>query len=237
MFKKLMSVRCLSPKDFTSVSDVNSENEYECHSNNNFKIYVGGIHNLVTSTELYDAFKQFGTIVDAIVIPNDDRTRNRGFGFVTFKYESSARKAIYNSALIRGRWCKVNYASDNQKPQRSHFKPKHGKMSFGCEYYSQESDLYRTKNIQTINACKIIPEFYDNKKLNSQDAQNKWDLTILFAGTLYNDNKSLWNNIMKTYQQTFDEISNKNKNCETNIFYSTFITRPLNLNLLKHVLP
>ena len=50
---------------------------------------------------LYNEFSKYGEIVDSIVMKNPETGNSRGFGFVTYKENSSAENAVsyktYNS--------------------------------------------------------------------------------------------------------------------------------------------
>ncbi|KAF7457005.1 RNA recognition motif (RRM)-containing protein [Cryptosporidium felis] len=48
-------------------------------------MFVGGLSQQVTSSNLMDYFLQFGVILDAVVMYDNVSGRSRGFGFVTFK--------------------------------------------------------------------------------------------------------------------------------------------------------
>lgn len=58
------------------------------------RIYVGNLPWNVTKVILENLFSGFGQIEDALVIANKFTRRSRGFGFVAFKEDSSAEKAI-----------------------------------------------------------------------------------------------------------------------------------------------
>lgn len=58
------------------------------------RIYVGNLPWSVTKDKLVELFSSFGEIEEALVIANKYTGRSRGFGFVTFKKEGDADKAI-----------------------------------------------------------------------------------------------------------------------------------------------
>ena len=58
------------------------------------RIYVGNLPWSVTKVVLENLFSGFGEIEEALVIANKFTGRSRGFGFVTFKEDHSAEKAI-----------------------------------------------------------------------------------------------------------------------------------------------
>lgn len=76
------------------------------------RIFVGNLPWSVTFDKLKELFSSYGEIEDAIVMSDIDSGRSRGFGFVTFKEESSAEKAIaeMNQKNVEGREIKVTEA-------------------------------------------------------------------------------------------------------------------------------
>ena len=58
------------------------------------KIYIGNLPWGVTKVKLEDLFKSFGEMEEALIVANKYSGKSRGFGFVTFKDEKSAKKAI-----------------------------------------------------------------------------------------------------------------------------------------------
>ena len=58
------------------------------------KVYVGNLSFRTDNRSLYDAFSKFGDVLDAsVVMDRMDRTKSRGFAFVTFKHLEDAKKA------------------------------------------------------------------------------------------------------------------------------------------------
>jgi len=58
------------------------------------RIYVGNLPWSMTKVILENLFSGFGEIEEALVIADKFTGRSRGFGFVTFKEDTSASKAI-----------------------------------------------------------------------------------------------------------------------------------------------
>ena len=86
------------------------------------KIYVGNLPFSVGQEKLQELFSEFGEIEEATVISDKFSGRSKGFGFVTFKDEASAKKAIeaMNEKEVEGRGLKVNEAKpmDPDRPKR-----------------------------------------------------------------------------------------------------------------------
>ena len=58
------------------------------------KVYVGNLPWSVDHTKLTELFSSYGEIEEATVISDKFSGRSKGFGFVTFKDDESAKKAI-----------------------------------------------------------------------------------------------------------------------------------------------
>ncbi|KAJ3058837.1 hypothetical protein HDU99_006622, partial [Rhizoclosmatium hyalinum] len=68
---------------------------------------------------LYDAFGQYGTVADAIVLKDRETGKSRGFGFVTMSSPDEAQAAIaaMDNQELDGRTVRVNIAADrNERP-------------------------------------------------------------------------------------------------------------------------
>jgi len=84
------------------------------------KLFVGGLPTDVTEEEFELFWRQFGEITDSVVMVDKESGRSRGFGFVTFKEEGTARAILqsypdpnkYGSAcvLMRDKPCEVKPA-------------------------------------------------------------------------------------------------------------------------------
>ena len=91
------------------------------------KVYVGNLPFTVGSEKLKELFASYGEIEEAIVISDKFSNRSKGFGFVTFKDDESAKKAVeeMNDKDIEGRKLKVNEARpmdpDRPRPPKRNF--------------------------------------------------------------------------------------------------------------------
>ena len=90
------------------------------------RIYVGNLPFSVTQEKLKEHFSKYGEIEEATVITNKFSGRSKGFGFVSFKDESSAEKAIaeMNKKEVEGRPLNVKEAIpfDENKPRKRSFR-------------------------------------------------------------------------------------------------------------------
>ncbi|MFH1310780.1 MAG: RNA-binding protein [Nanoarchaeota archaeon] len=91
------------------------------------KVYVGNLPFAIDDDKLREVFAKCGEIEEAVVIKNKFNGQSKGFGFVTFKDDESAKKAIaeMNEKEVEGRALKVNEAKefdpDKPRPQRREF--------------------------------------------------------------------------------------------------------------------
>jgi len=79
----------------------------------NAKVYVGNLSWNTTDDSLREAFGQYGSIVDSVVMRDRDTGRSRGFGFVTYGTSEEAEAAIgqLNESQLDGRTIRVNMAN------------------------------------------------------------------------------------------------------------------------------
>lgn len=86
------------------------------------KVYVGNLPFSVDQAKLKELFESFGEMEEVTVIADKFSGRSKGFGFITFKDEESAKKAIaeMNDKEVEGRKLKVNEAKpvDPDRPRR-----------------------------------------------------------------------------------------------------------------------
>mmetsp|Transcript_97869 Transcript_97869/g.281159 ORF Transcript_97869/g.281159 Transcript_97869/m.281159 type:complete len:433 (-) Transcript_97869:126-1424(-) len=85
------------------------------------KLFVGGLPQNTTSSELSDHFETFGIVSDAVVMIDPATCRSRGFGFVCFLPGPEGTAAVatalarYDSHRIRGKWIEVKNAEPPHK--------------------------------------------------------------------------------------------------------------------------
>jgi RNA recognition motif-containing protein len=112
----------------------------------------------VNTTVLHDFFRGFGVIREAVIIPDRFRVRSRGYGFITFKHDYDADRALKAKGIsLRGQTLCCRLACIRQQPRRAHFRVKHGHRGADVRRGQSHSDfsLYRTANIQAIDAVKM----------------------------------------------------------------------------------
>jgi cold-inducible RNA-binding protein len=86
------------------------------------KLYVGNLSYNTSEDELRDAFAQYGEVASAKIITDRDTGRSKGFGFIEFSDDESAKRAMssLNGTDLGGRNLTVNEA----RPQTD--RPKSG---------------------------------------------------------------------------------------------------------------
>ena len=104
------------------------------------KIFVGGLNQDTTGEQLEEYFKQFGDIVDAVVMKDRTTDRSRGFGFVRFCEDESVKKCMEHEVdgkpaehEINGKFGEVKPAV----PQEAKGKGKGGKGGKGKGGYGE----------------------------------------------------------------------------------------------------
>lgn len=83
-------------------------------------IYVGNLAYQTSSSDLQQAFEEFGEVARANVISDRDSGRSKGFGFVEMPNDQDAREAIssLNEQDLDGRMLKVNEARPREERPR-----------------------------------------------------------------------------------------------------------------------
>lgn len=84
----------------------------------NKKLYVGNLSYETTEEGLSDLFSQFGELESVRIITDPGTGRSKGFGFLEFKKEADAEKALeLDGQELDGRQIKVSEA----RPMRKDF--------------------------------------------------------------------------------------------------------------------
>lgn len=88
------------------------------------KLFVGSLSWNVDDRGLRDAFAPHGEITEAVVITDRGSGRSRGFGFVTFRDDEAADKAVaaLNNTDLDGRTIRVDVAQERNR-DRDHGRP------------------------------------------------------------------------------------------------------------------
>ncbi len=83
-------------------------------------IYVGNLSYQTSSTDLQNAFAEFGEVARAKVVEDRHTGQSKGFGFVEMPNDQDAEEAIQtlNDRDLDGRRLKVNVARDREERPR-----------------------------------------------------------------------------------------------------------------------
>lgn len=86
-------------------------------------IYVGNLSYDTTSSDLHDAFAEFGEVSKANVISDRETGRSKGFAFVEMSDAGDAQAAIdaLNDRDLHGRNLKVNVAKPREERPRKNW--------------------------------------------------------------------------------------------------------------------
>jgi hypothetical protein len=78
------------------------------------RLFVGGLSDEVTESDLTGVFGAFGVVADCIVMRDRDSRAPRGFGFVTMADRKDAPRALeaLHGSELKGRRLAVNVATD-----------------------------------------------------------------------------------------------------------------------------
>ncbi|KAH7828021.1 peptidyl-prolyl cis-trans isomerase E [Monocercomonoides exilis] len=90
-------------------------------------LYVGGLHENVDRSVLYNVFGTFGELVN-ITFPNEDAGKHRGYAFVEFESADDAAEAIFNmnESVLFGQVIHVNISrpvGELSTPAMSYMRP------------------------------------------------------------------------------------------------------------------
>jgi len=100
----------LLAKDSAESSNPKSSSDRNVADNQARKVFVRNLASRTTSSDLKEAFSQFGDVMDCSVI-TDSEGVSRHFGFVTFKSSEAARLAVASSErVICGQVMFITYA-------------------------------------------------------------------------------------------------------------------------------
>lgn len=98
------------------------------------KLFIGNLDFKTTEDDLDEMFSDFGEIEETIVIKEGNKSK--GFGFVTFVEEISAKDAIsnMNEKQIKGRKLTVNLAKEKDESNRNRRNGYEPREEFEDEY-------------------------------------------------------------------------------------------------------
>lgn len=108
-----------------NMSNNNNNNNNNNNQDSGCKIFIGGLTWNTTKDMLHSEFSKYGEIVDSIVMKNPETDKSRGFGFVTYKENSSADEAVNSgSHKIDGKIVDVKLCNPKLAAQQRNIKQK-----------------------------------------------------------------------------------------------------------------
>ena len=118
--KKIVDVKRALPQSYTNPTvnyygNYNYNNSINNNNNNNKpieskKIFVGGLPPAVTEEEFSTYFKQYGNIIEAVIMLDRSTNRSRGFGFITYETEESVATVLNSKNELMGKYVEVKRA-------------------------------------------------------------------------------------------------------------------------------
>jgi len=79
------------------------------------KLFVGGLPWSLNNDTFAELFSQYGEILEAVIITDRDTGRSKGFGFITFKNQEDAQKALeMDGKEVQDRKIVVNVAKPRE---------------------------------------------------------------------------------------------------------------------------
>lgn len=92
------------------------------------KIYIGNLNFKTTEDSINQYFSQYGLIKEIKLITDRMTGRSKGFAFITFEQEESAKKATSaDGSQLDGRQIKVNIARENREHQQRDHRDSRGR--------------------------------------------------------------------------------------------------------------
>lgn len=83
------------------------------------KLFVGNLPFKLKTQDLQKMFEEFGAVQDAVIITDRESGRSKGFGFVTFEDDGSAKDALsLDGKELEGRPIRVNVAKERESGDR-----------------------------------------------------------------------------------------------------------------------
>jgi len=81
------------------------------------KVYVGNLSYNLSEEKLKELFSEYGEVSEVVIVKDKYSGRSKGFGFITFAEDESAKKAIseLNGKEVDGRELKVNEARPREE--------------------------------------------------------------------------------------------------------------------------
>lgn len=124
------------------------------------KIFVGGVGLDVTEEEFKEYFSQFGKVVESTLMSNKDTGRPRGFGFITFESEESAKAVLAKrkEIVIKDKLVEVKEALPKSKTKPNHMSRRNPYMGMD----QRRSYAGPIRNSRSMNDPRYVRGGYNN---------------------------------------------------------------------------
>ena len=121
---RVVDCKLAIPKQVDDSQDnmMTMNNIYNENSVFNRKLFIGGLHQMVSEIELMNYFSHFGEVEQCIIMKDKYTGKSRGFGFIIFTNPDSANRVLYSQHghFLLGKWieCKRAMPKENTAPKR-----------------------------------------------------------------------------------------------------------------------
>ena len=170
------------------------------------KMFVGGLHPLLTTENLINYFSQFGEIEKGIIMTDKITGKSRGFGFIIFSNKETVDKIMdySNCHFLYGKWVECKRA----QPKMQNMKMLDENESFPMLNYQNNN------SINFINDNSIKEDSFDIIMNDSMENQSN---SLLNDNFKLNQNLFLYQNyIPKEQIKLFAKNNNISNNMEKN---------------------
>ena len=170
------------------------------------KMFVGGLHPLLTTENLINYFSQFGEIEKGIIMTDKITGKSRGFGFIIFSNKETVDKIMdySNCHFLYGKWVECKRA----QPKIQNMKMLDENESFPMLNYQNNN------SINFINDNSIKEDSFDIIMNDSMENQSN---SLLNDNFKLNQNLFLYQNyIPKEQIKLFAKNNNISNNMEKN---------------------
>jgi len=124
----------------------------------NSSLYVGDLRDDVTETEIYDAFKECGTIGSIRVCRDVKNNNSLGYAYVNFQSHENAQKALdtLNGKPLKGKPCRVMWSRRDPSQRKS------GEGNLFVKGLDKSITLIQLQDVfshfGSISSCKVVTE-------------------------------------------------------------------------------
>ena len=121
---RVVDCKIAIPKQSDEVQDNNLAIENNINDNSVFnrKLFIGGLHQMLTEIDLMNYFSHFGEVEQCIIMKDKITGKSRGFGFIIFTSVDSVNRVLYSQHghYLSGKWieCKRAMPKEYAAPKK-----------------------------------------------------------------------------------------------------------------------